>query len=1293
MSSEGINQIITSLDIIYNPNSNNNQRHEAQSFLESIKTLPDCPFWGYQLALIDNNYNNIVRHFALNLLLTSITNHYNEWDTPKKLAVRNWIVELSTKISINDPHYIKEKLAFLWVEIAKRCWGECLLKQNSSTSNIKLNSALANSSSSATDSTNTNDTEIKLENNENLNSLIQFTEDEKLDSWISMDSNLLELWDHSQITRELSLIIMRTLFEDIYLLDDPIVSKRKEVLVSLCPEIVISERILSAKFEPNDTVRMFVSSPDGWLIKWCQLLDECIQCLVFDSKNNSNKNNNNSNHNNNNNNDNNNNKSDNNSIKPSNSQKSSCIDTTIKLLEIFKISLFWIIPVALREVDIITKLFQLLTIDNLKIKLLTVECFDCLYNKPYSNPDDNEWLVSLAFNDTAYEIFFNNFKSIQLDSEDIDDEKYTLLKKLVEFLVILSDYITSKESIKTKDRNLSNFYKLILETTKHESLSISAISLQFWCAMLRADELSDQPDFESIMPDLLETCSDRLINYNDCDPDSIPLNYLSFDFDNQSDQHSFLNEYKKLVDDIVRIIVCKKPKDALVWLAERLNKFYSSPMGIQSLQNSILIYKGKGSESYIYSYSQFSIIEACVRGITRWQIWYRENDSQEIKQYLIEQADNLCTLLMMLEIKNPVLVRKQIQTLVQFTPLLKDLNSTMFKVLEKVIESCTFQYPDNASDEELENIRDLRASSGTELNRLAYLMPESLKNIFTELEAVINNILNQKELISHEVVAFKSFLLVVSQRSSLENKIETFSKIVDPELMAWSDPTTMKGLSDLHWFMERLGIVKIAEYFKSRGITVNTNLLEAEMDDRGRQLKKELKDQWSSVFPIRASRILIQYSIEKLDHESETYKNLLKLWQPRVKPILPYILQLIYQIQAYHNPVNWVGLPEEVQAFVKYSTMERFWQQGISIQSRESFVDENVKAMHTLRDFADSVGHIVRYTREYAYLMIGTITELEETLYFESNNAVLLWKALTEESVGITLHSWRHMINLVVRNVIKNCPLDYFDFFMPTFLPPVFRKLDEVLLERWNIVYQKGIRLDGNESDEQLSEEMLEEHMLRQFTQVVDRMLIDLAGQKAKTSLDQRQIESREFILYNFEVLEPFLKLICDIISFRDTRCTFNAILILRHLSQELIGLNNEKVDKIINDSIIPTLANIICDKFYTDAHSEAAYTLSILYIGERFKSNYPLQILKNILGLNEETMANFENVFGNCQRSRERKNCLLSLFNNARNENNDEAYLEQRNKMIAAASRSRKKNTVDALDEGGLGSLFNTDN
>ena len=63
---------------------------------------------------------------------------------------------------------------------------------------------------------------------------------------------------------------------------------------------------------------------------------------------------------------------------------------------------------------------------------------------------------------------------------------------------------------------------------------------------------------------------------------------------------------------------------------------------------------------------------------------------------------------------------------------------------------------------------------------------------------------------------------------------------MDPELLAWSDKTTVVGLSDLHWFMERLGIVQIAEYFQRRDIDENSDLLSIPIDDEGKELKSEL---------------------------------------------------------------------------------------------------------------------------------------------------------------------------------------------------------------------------------------------------------------------------------------------------------------------------------------------------------------------------------------------------------------------------------------------------------------------
>ncbi|GMG56022.1 unnamed protein product [Ambrosiozyma monospora] len=191
---EGLKQIILSLEIIYSPQSNNDQRHKAQFFLDGLKKLPESPFYGYQLANPDNNkFNYIVRHFGLNLLLNSITSNYANWDLEKRITVRNWVVELATKTDVADPNYLKEKIAFIWSELAKRCWGSCLTS----------------------------------------NALAKFTDEMKLESWADMDNNLLEMWNHNTVTRNLTLIILRCLFEDVYLLDDPIVAQRTSLMNQL----------------------------------------------------------------------------------------------------------------------------------------------------------------------------------------------------------------------------------------------------------------------------------------------------------------------------------------------------------------------------------------------------------------------------------------------------------------------------------------------------------------------------------------------------------------------------------------------------------------------------------------------------------------------------------------------------------------------------------------------------------------------------------------------------------------------------------------------------------------------------------------------------------------------------------------------------------------------------------------------------------------------------------------------------------------------------------------------------
>lgn len=653
--------------------------------------------------------------------------------------------------------------------------------------------------------------------------------------------------------------------------------------------------------------------------------------------------------------------------------------------------------------------------------------------------------------------------------------------------------------------------------------------------------------------------------------------------------------------------------------------------------------------------------------------------------------------LLAMQLASPLLIRKQVQTMVQFAPLLKDVSPLMFKVLEKIITTATFEYPPNISDDEKELIRDLRTSCGTELNRLAYIMPESLKKIFSELEAVVSSILSSNKVSNHENVAFKSFLLVIASRSSIEDKDALFAKIVDPDLMAWSAPETEKGLSDLHWFMERLGIAEIAQNFQRRNITANTNLLEAEMDEEGKALKNKLKEHWSSIFPIRATRIFIQYSIEKLSHDSPEYQALLRLWKPRVTPIIPHVLQLLAQIQAYHNPDNWKDLPEAVQSFLRYSRMERFWQQGVSIQSKEMFIEESVKAALTLRDFADSVGHLVRYTREYAFLTIGSLSNLEDTLYEIPNIATSMWNSLAGDTVGVTLHSWKHMINSCLRSVVKNCPVKYVDVFMAELLPKALFDIDKLIGDRWEKIYNTGLQLQGNENDATLSEEMMEEHMLRQLTATVVRLLMDIIPQFNAKSMTDTQFACKRLVTTNKEVMGAFLQICCRIITLKDTKCSFNTILVARNILPAIV-LKDDDVDKYLCDVFMNAYLKVILDDYFVETHTEAATALTTLYCALRSKNDYPARVLMEALpNITSLHISNFENLLVGSRSLRHQRMALLELVRISKADqieaSEDEMKLRKKQLEMSSVTK-KKKSTNDIMNDpftenGALNNLF----
>src|SRR5579871_1090234 len=118
----GLSEVLAALKIVHDPSSSNSARQEASFRLDDAKRGPQAPAQGFEIASNTNN-DDTLRHFGL-----SMVEYYIKyvWDgrNDAELVLRNYVVQLGRDIRPQDPPYIRNKVAQLWTELAKRSWAD-----------------------------------------------------------------------------------------------------------------------------------------------------------------------------------------------------------------------------------------------------------------------------------------------------------------------------------------------------------------------------------------------------------------------------------------------------------------------------------------------------------------------------------------------------------------------------------------------------------------------------------------------------------------------------------------------------------------------------------------------------------------------------------------------------------------------------------------------------------------------------------------------------------------------------------------------------------------------------------------------------------------------------------------------------------------------------------------------------------------------------------------------------------------------------------------------------------------
>lgn len=636
---------------------------------------------------------------------------------------------------------------------------------------------------------------------------------------------------------------------------------------------------------------------------------------------------------------------------------------------------------------------------------------------------------------------------------------------------------------------LDNFFRLLINIAKNNSLQVSITALHVWSKVLGSEKLVSTTPVAPHIGELLEICSQRVIRYEALPEDSPnpSVIFLNEDLDTMPERHAFLGNYSRFCKMIVGSIVRQQPADALYHILGQAEQVISHlydgepAFTVQSYS--------KSSVPFLKLDAQCSVIEAALKGSTRWLTGQAGGAIGHEQEVMLQNLKVWCDRILGLNFEDPLVKERVVQLAVGFAtgPLKKDATFA-FRVFEYILDT---KCPDNPNFPAYSDaVEDLQGICIHELQRLAMRFADYLITIFDEVERKVNQVSQNVAQDDHTRTRYYSILFIITHRAASVDPLpqqERLEMFLQPLVAQWQSNELTNSLSSFNDFCELLGCGGIQQYVTQRALHQVPDWSTHPLDDDGKALQARMQHAVERL-PLRATKIFLNVSVEKLEQTSAPHKMACRLWEKNIPSILPNLLRSISQAHAFHDPANWTGLPPEMSDVVRRILTDRFWQMGISTGSRDEFYARVGDTKHTVEGLASSVRATVRAVRETSYKLLCYMSLLGEHFYSYKELPRPLSDALFTDAYALSTHQMAILVE-TIRPVIENCPVASRSHFLPPILAALFEQLDRKASAEWDRLEQRTKNSEGRVS---LDEEMRDESILRQLTYTSVMLVVGL---------------------------------------------------------------------------------------------------------------------------------------------------------------------------------------------------------
>ena len=775
--------------------------------------------------------------------------------------------------------------------------------------------------------------------------------------------------------------------------------------------------------------------------------------------------------------------------------------------------------------------------------------------------------------------------------------------------------------------DLTGFIDLLMNVMKNESLQVSIPALHLWVKFLGSNVISKSSAVRAAIPDLLETCSQRLVRYEALpqETNDPSILFLIEDIETMPERHAFLGNYARFCNQVVELVVQQQPIDALYHILGQADYVLDHLYDTEPPFNPSTY--AKSSIPWLRMDAQFTVIEAALKGCLKWLTAVDDEAARREHEVMTSNLQVWCDRLLGLTFEDPLAKERVIQLAVGFAlgPLKNDPQFAV-RVFDYVLETRCPAFPQCTSYTDA--VKDLHHFAAQQLQRLAIRFADHLITIFDVVERKVMAVCQDVGFDEQTKSRYSSVLFVIMHRATSIDSAHREARLeqsLQPLMKEWQEERLEHSLASFDNFSSLLGLDDIQRYLVSRQVHLLEDWASQPLDDEGKMLQSTMQLALDAL-PLRATKHIMGASVEKLEPGTASYAIACRLWQKCIPILLPTILKFIKLSHSAYNPTTWTGIASEQKSIIRRIFTDRFWQVGISQGTRDEFYASIGGTRTTLEGFASSIRATLRFIRETGYRLLFYMSILGEHFYGLQDLPVPLAESLFGDACALSPHQMAILVD-TVKPIIEKCPRHLRSLFMPPMVSALFERVDQKTSSEWERIEE---RKNAASEEDDLNSEMKDESVLRQLTLAAVMMVVGLLEPpkpvsapdgKPKLNGALSHDSARDFVLQTPQALKPLILFCTHALRMHDTRACSLIAKILRTIIGDFTGETSLEADvrEFISTEVLKACITSLNDQYFVDMQRDFAQLIASILISYTPRSETPKQIVYSLPGIPNE--------------------------------------------------------------------------